>query len=529
MRAVNEERVGFYSETELLPDLPPGWAWAKLEEVARVNPGLESNSGGLPDDLEVSFVPMRAIEEETGRMDASDTRALGQVRKGYTAFQEGDIVFAKITPSMENGKIAVARQLRNGIGFGTTEFHVIRPEDGISAEYLFYFLLRKEYRAQAARRMTGTAGQLRVPAEFLRESYVPIAPANEQRRIVERLEQLLPNLAAGVRYVKEALAKLKRYRQAVLRAAVTGELSREWRETNRCRLKGASDLLEAILEERRRKCGAGEVIGKGARQQEFPAPDMNGLPPLPEGWLWVRLDTLAHVQGGITKNSNRDTHNTRSVPYLGVANVQRGYLDLTKVKTIEATEEEIAALRLQYGDILFTEGGDRDKLGRSCIWQNQLPECIHQNHVFRARLYTRRVLPQIISWCANTYGKDWFLAHGKQTTNLASISLRTLSRFPVVLIAEDEQEVIVREVERRLSMADKVEAALLASLSRADRLRQAILNKAFSGDLVPQNPNEEPAYKLLERIKAQRDKTGTSKGPGHRQNQSNLLEDDRHA
>src|SRR5437868_1883761 len=121
------------------------------------------------------------------------------------------------------------------------------------------------------------------------------------------------------------------------------------------------------------------------RQQTEPV-DYSTLPKLPPGWCWTSLETIADIEGGITKDQKRRHDGpVREVPYLRVANVQRGYLDLTELKTILATEEEIESLRLCPGDILFTEGGDRDKLGRGWVWNGEVEECIHQNHIFRAR------------------------------------------------------------------------------------------------------------------------------------------------
>jgi type I restriction enzyme S subunit len=208
------------------------------------------------------------------------------------------------------------------------------------------------------------------------------------------------------------------------------------------------------------------------------------LPPLPEGWTWTTLDALAEIKGGITKDQNRKhTAPARSVPYLRVANVQRGYIDLTEVKEIVTTEDEIQELALKPGDILFNEGGDRDKLGRGWVWNGELPECIHQNHVFRARLHVAELNPKLISWYANTFGQKFFFDEGKHTTNLASISMSKLKGLPVPIPPPAEQTRIVAEVERRLSVVEELESVATANLQRATRLRQSILQKAFTGEL----------------------------------------------
>jgi len=168
------------------------------------------------------------------------------------------------------------------------------------------------------------------------------------------------------------------------------------------------------------------------------------------------------------------------VPYLRVANVQRGYLDLSEVKTINAAASDIDQLRLQPGDILFNEGGDRDKLGRGWIWEGQLTDCIHQNHVFRARLVSPDIVPKLVSWWGNSFGKDYFQREGKQTTNLASINLTKLSAFPLPLPPIAEQHRIVAEVDRLLSIAHEAEAEVEANLKRAQALRQSVLSSCFS-------------------------------------------------
>jgi type I restriction enzyme S subunit len=174
------------------------------------------------------------------------------------------------------------------------------------------------------------------------------------------------------------------------------------------------------------------------------------------------------------------------------------------MKEIRAREADIQDLNLQAGDILFNEGGDRDKLGRGWIWEGQIPECIHQNHVFRARLFLREVNPKFISWCGNSYGQRWFMRTGKQSVNLASINLTVLRSFPVPLASAAEQEAIVEAVEDQLSVIDHLEADLEAKLGSAQALRQSILRNAFTGQIVPHDPNDEPASELLKRIDAER-------------------------
>jgi type I restriction enzyme S subunit len=226
---------------------------------------------------------------------------------------------------------------------------------------------------------------------------------------------------------------------------------------------------------------------------------------LPPGWVLAALGDLGEIVGGLTKGQKRRTGTeTRPVPYLRVANVQRGHLDLDHIKLIEATEDEIHNLKLMPGDVLLNEGGDRDKLGRGWIWEGQISECIHQNHVFRVRLDPSLAMPKFVSHYANHFGQQYFFEAGTQTTNLASINMTKLRALPVPLPSLHEQETLVAALEDYLSLIDNLAQSIEVNLRRSARLREAVLSKAFEGALVPQNANAEPASVLLERIRAAR-------------------------
>lgn len=233
------------------------------------------------------------------------------------------------------------------------------------------------------------------------------------------------------------------------------------------------------------------------------------LPSLPKGWCWTTLEEIADIEGGITKDQKRKkTATMTEVPYLRVANVQRGFLDLREIKTILADEEEAKALRLQRGDILFTEGGDRDKLGRGWVWTDEIDNCIHQNHIFRARVSMAFVEPKLVSYHGNSFGQDWFTKVGKQTTNLASINKGILKKFPVPLAPINEQHRIVAKIEELFSDLDAGVAALERVRANLKRYRAAVLKAAVEGKLTAdwraQHPDTEPASVLLERILTKR-------------------------
>ena len=377
-----------------------------------------------------------------------------------------------------------------------------------------HFINSSAFRAEIHSLQSGSTRK-RISRGNLSTLKLPVPPRAEQTRIVAKLEELLSDLDAGAAELKAAQKKLAQYRQSLLKAAVEGALTADWRAKNTPTETGAQ-LLQRILSERRARWEAKQLAkfkeqGKTPPkdwQKKYPEPvqpDTTGLPELPEGWVWASLDMLGEIASGVAKGTKRDERTpVREVPYLRVANVQRGYLDLTEVKTILATERDIEELKLRAGDVLFNEGGDRDKLGRGWVWRDEVEECIHQNHVFRMRPWVPELNPELISHHGNTFGKQWFQSAGKQTTNLASINMTMLRAFPVPVAPADEQGQIVEHLSEQLSILEHQERSVMLGLKQSTAQRQNILRAAFAGQLVPQDPNDEPASVLLERIRAER-------------------------
>ncbi|EJE4187446.1 restriction endonuclease subunit S [Vibrio parahaemolyticus] len=345
-----------------------------------------------------------------------------------------------------------------------------------------------------------------------------LPPIGEQIRIFDKLEELFSELDAGVKELKAAQTKLSQYRQSLLKSAVEGSLTQQWRAENSDQVQeNGEQLLTRILKQRREQWQQQKLVEfaeKGKTppknwQDKYPEPvqpDTTDLPELPEGWVWASLDMLGDIVSGVTKGTKRKAGiEVREVPYLRVANVQRGFLDLDEVKTIPATESDIKKYTLVPGDILFNEGGDRDKLGRGWVWYGEVKNCIHQNHVFRMRAFVTDLVPEFISHHGNTFGKLWFQSAGKQTTNLASINKGILRKFPVPLAPVMEQNKIIELLEEELTLLAKQEEYTLAALTTSEAQRKNILKSAFSGQLVPQDPNDEPASVLLEKIKHERE------------------------
>ena len=341
---------------------PNGWITCRVPDIAEINP---SNPAAVPaDDTLVSFVPMAAITPFSGQIDLSEQRVWAEVKKGFTRFQNGDVIFAKITPCMENGKSAILRNLHGGAGAGSTEFHVLRPSNAVLAELLRYFMLQGGVRKAARDKMAGTAGQLRVPATFLMDCTIPLPPLPEQHRIVAAIESYFSRLDEAVALLERVQRNLKRCRASVLKAAVEGRLVPTEAELARAEGRSyepASVLLRQILEERKRRW---VESGKPGRHEEPVPPKASELPNLPEGWCWATVGQLGKVSGGLTKNTKRDNYPLK-LPYLRVANVYADELRLNEVEHLGVEESEVGRTVLEAGDLLVVEGnGSVDQIGR---------------------------------------------------------------------------------------------------------------------------------------------------------------------
>lgn len=483
--------------------MPRGWALTSLGAVIpRPRPKV------APDDS--STLPFLGMDH----LEADGFKLLGQdhfrnMKSAGSAFFSGDVLYGRLRPYLNK----VHRATFDGVA--SAEFIVLPPSAAIDAEFLKYLIHQKAFVNFASEHSSGD--RPRVNFDAISKFQFVLPPLAEQRRIVSRIDELFSRIEAGERAIEEARAGLKRYRKAILKAAVTGALTEDWRAANPPKETGA-DLLARILEARRTAWLNAEIEKLKAKGKPAPktaaerekllakyappkTPEADDLPEVPTGWVWASLAQLTLIKGGVTVDKKRQPENPVTLPYLRVANVQAGRIDLSEIKEITVEEARAQDCLLKAGDILLNEGGDLDKLGRGWVWYGQIDPCIHQNHVFRARPVSNLVAPEYVSHYANAMGQTFFMEKGKQSVNLASISLTAISALPVPLPPPAEQTEIVSRVEEALSRADAAEATLDAQSRAARALKQSILKAAFTGRLVPQDPADEPASELLKRVK----------------------------
>ncbi len=472
-------------------DLPLGWKRVKLPYFCHLIMGQSPPSSTY--NTQKIGLPFYQGKSEFGHIYPNPQKYCSKPNK---IAEKGDILLSVRAPV---GATNVCLE-KSCIGRGLA---ALRPLENSSTKFIFFLFRYLE--PILAKAGTGTTFKA-INKDFLCQLELNVPPLPEQHRIVEKIEELFSELDNGVASLKKALEQLKTYRQAVLKWAFEGKLTEKWRNAHQDSLEDADTLLEQIKAERKRhyqqqladwKQALKEWENNGKETKKPTKPqqpkdlppltkeELSNLPSLPNGWMWVKLGNLCDIIGGVTKGRKLEGKNTISLPYLRVANVQDGYLDLSVIKYIEVLPEDLEKYRLVSGDILYTEGGDRDKLGRGTIWRNEISDCIHQNHVFRARTFQQLIKSLYISYFSQTQtARNHFFKHGKQTVNLASINMTVLSNLPIVLCSTVEQKLILDEIESRLSVCDQLEATLTENLNKAEALRQSILKRAFEGKLV---------------------------------------------
>ena len=420
--------------------------------------------------------------------------------------------------------MAVVPELMGGRGFGSTEFHVLRPASGIDPRFVYYAVSCREFRFHAEHNMTGAVGQKRVPASVLQEHEIGLPPTHEQRRIVERVETLFEEIERGVESLRAAKCATAFYRQSLLKSAFEGRLTADWRAQNADNLESPDTLLARIREERearyqialddwKRSVADWKKTDKIGRRPSKPKKpkryslEQLGLQPafpeLPYGWAWTHLGSCSTgPEYGTAAKSNTQGE----VPVIRMGNIQNGRIDWSNL-VYTSEKEEIVQYSLQPGDILFNRTNSPELVGKTAIYRGEQPA------VFAGYLVRVNQIDQIASgpYVAYFLNSPRAQEHGKSVktdgVNQSNINGTKLQEYPFPICSSAEQTEIVRILDARFEAVELLDRDIDTNLACADALRQSILKRAFAGQLVPQHPDEEPASALLERIRAERAKT----------------------
>lgn len=508
--------------------LPDSWEVDYVGHFANeIQPGFASGEHNKEGEGIPHLRPMNI--DRNGKLDLNVIKYVSP-DKDKKRLKAGDVFFNNTNSPELVGKTTVITK-DTDLGF-SNHMTRIRFPDEISPKFVSYQLHFLWMSGYFLHKCLKHVNQASVSSKALADS-VPLilAPPNEQRRIVAEIEKQFSRLDEATSALKRIKANLNRYKASVLKAAVEGKLTEEWRKEHPD-VEPTSELLKRILTERRKKWEE-EYIKKyreahghvpkddswKKKYKEPVSPDIANLPKLPKGWVWVRSEQLGEIIGGLTQNRKREQY-LKKLPYLRVANVYANELRLDDVNDIGVLNEEMDRALLQKDDLLIVEGnGSKDQIGRLAIWDGSIAPCVHQNHLIKIRLIQPVIGKFILWWLLSLYGRKHVMDVASSTSGLYTLSISKVSDLPIPLPPLKEQRLILEEVDSRFSVANVIETEIKLNLKRAERLCQSILKKAFSGQLVPQDLNDEPASELLEKINVPKEKLVDSDKP-YKQNKT---------
>ncbi|WP_431258545.1 restriction endonuclease subunit S [Roseateles chitinivorans] len=452
-------------------ELPAGWLWTTLATVSLINP-----RNVAPDDLSVSFVPMASIGAKFDSGHTQELRRWSEVKQGFTHFAEGDIGVAKITPCFENSKACVFTGLTNGIGAGTTELHIVRPCAGtLAPRYVLAYLKSPWFLVTGESRMTGTAGQKRLPKEFVERHPFPLPPLEEQHRIVAKVEELMAlcdrleaeqddAAAAHAKLVEALLASLNQARDAA-------EFRDGWQQL--------AEHFHALFTTE----ASVEALKKSVMQLGVEGRLCTGAAR--STWRLRTINEFCTVQGGIQKTPLRAPAK-HHFPYLRVANVQRGRIDIAQLERYELAMEELQRWRLNAGDLLIVEGnGSESEIGRCAIWHGEVDDCVYQNHLMRVRPTGDDAVDYLALYLNSPIGTAHMRRLAITTSGLFNLSVGKIRSIPVELPPPAEQHLIVAKVRELLACCDQLKAGLGQARQHHEHLASVLVEQAVASAIRP--------------------------------------------
>lgn len=512
---------------------PPSWQLATVEDVAHVVRGVTYKKEDARSIASPGLVPVLRATNITGSSLTFDD--LVYVPRARVSDDQrliaGDIVIASSSGSKEI--VGKAGQLINGSfsgsfgGFCT----VVRPDTALSASFIGYYFQSPGYR-KAVSDLSAGSNINNIKSSDLAQHLIPIAPRAEQTRIVAKLEELLSDLDAAVAELKAAQAKLQQYRQSLLKAAVEGALTQAWREANPTPEETGADLLARILAERRARWEAQQLAKFEAQgkkppkdwRDNYPAPvrpEFDGLPTLPAEWAWASLEEVAADEryslaiGPFGSNLTVPDYRDEGVPLVFVRNIRSGQFGGTSTRYVTAEKaRELIAHEVAPGDVLVTKMGEPP--GDACVYPPGLPLAIITADCIKVRCQHGLLLPGFLAAVVNSHIGRSQIQPMTQGVAQKKVSLGRFSKFSVPLPSLEEQSAILEKLQAAEFEARCLTAAIERSLQQSTAQRQNLLRSAFAGQLVPQDPWDEPASELLARIRAERAQQAPVKRRGRR-------------
>lgn len=465
-------------------ELPEGWAWTQLGEIANLR-GEKVDPQSAPN---LPFVGMDDIEAHG--TEIIQTRPFGTMKSAGNRFYKNDVLYGRLRPYLNKTALASEGGACSG------ELLAITPSNAVSPKYLQLFMHARRFVNTAMSTVSGD--RPRIDFATIAAFDFPLAPLAEQRRIVARIDALFAEIAEGEAALEAARKGLDTFRRALLKAAVTGELTKDWRENNPVTETG-HDLLARIAKSRASK---GQAKGRGKRAADAPPLDTAALPELPEGWAWGTLGEIADSVRNGTSAAPRAEANANEI--LRISAVRPLWVDERQIRYLDAEQAAAASdATVEIGDLLFTRyNGSANLVGVGAIYRGS--KRFYPDKIIRVRLH--EVLSRHLGFVELAVncgaGRKHIAANIKTTAGQQGLSGESLKETPIPIPPPTEAAEILRRLSDALSAAAGTLSLLDAEAADAARLKQSILKAAFEGRLVPQDPADEPASAMLARLRA---------------------------
>lgn len=483
-----------FGEEDRPYEVPVNWVWTKISSISEFERGItfpaSAKESTYAENL-IACIRTANIQED---LDISNLlyvdRSFMKNNKNKL-LRKDDVLMSSANSRELVGKVSYINDIVDEMTFGGFVLNI--RAKGINSKFLFYFLRYEFLCGKFRGESTQTTNIANINSETLGNYAFPLPPLAEQQRIVEVIESLFEKLDTAKELVQNALDSFENRKAAILHKAFTGELTKMWREDQVINNENFAKLILETIKEFKEK-----------EQKKFDKTDLitdDEIPfVLPVEWMWCRLGDIQEVSSGIQKTPKRKP-DKNPIPYLAVANVRRGYVDLDQVKEFEVSNEEVEKFLLKYNDILIIEGnGSANEIGRCAIWKEEIKPCVHQNHIIKSRNYLDLILPEYILYYLNSsMGMELMRSKAKTTAGLFNLSTGKVKEIVIPIPSLPEQKEIVRILDNLLEKEQKSKE-LSEVVEKIDLMKKAILARAFRGELGTNNPEDESAVELLKEV-----------------------------
>lgn len=460
--------------------LPKGWIKTSLDSVGKITSGSPAPQG------EQFFKNGKYFFVRVADMGKLKSDYLNEIKdrineigsKNLRLFSKGSVLFTKSGASTHLNQKAILGM----DSYVVSHIGIIRTFGKIPSEWIYYFLKTIDFKS-----LTHSTTLPSLNLSTVKDLQIRIPPLNEQIRIVSKIKKSINEIDTAKKSIKETEVKIKQYRQSLLKSAFTGDLTKKWRDKNKTNLDNVLKKIELGRKNQDKKL------------QNIKQEKVNDFFHIPKEWKWIKVGMISkETQYG---TGEKATTTKSKIPVLRMGNIQDGELDFENLKYFPDNWKDIKKFLLEDGDVLFNRTNSAELVGKTAVYRNNYPVAVFAGYLIRVKIIDDTYIPSLLSNFINSiYGRIYINSVVTQQVGQANVNSTKLSMIPLPLMSIEEQKEIISKIDLGFSLIKNAENLKNTILTQLETLQSSILKKAFEGKLVPQDPNDEPASILLERI-----------------------------